>query len=135
MPVFHGGCRPVDAGMVFEHYFSMERRHEQRDGRRFPCRTRVRWSYFNQPESHAAEMLNFSVEGVALEGNQPLVNGSSVVMRLEADADKCRPDCIESTECPWVRSMVLGQVKWCEPGPRVDAPASGWKAGVRFYGP
>jgi hypothetical protein len=121
--------------MVFEHYFSMERRHEQRDGRRFPCRTRVRWSYFNQPESHAAEMLNFSVEGVALEGNQPLVNGSSVVMRLEADADECRPDCIESTECPWVRSMVLGQVKWCEPGPRVDAPASGWKAGVRFYGP
>jgi hypothetical protein len=111
----------------------MGRKHEQRNGRRFPCQARVSWSYFNQAESHAAAMLNFSLEGVALEANRPLVNGSSVVMRLEANAEKCQPDCIDSTECPWVRSMVLGQVKWCEPGARVDATASGWTAGVRIY--
>jgi hypothetical protein len=113
--------------------FGMDPKHEKRDGRRFPCRARVSWSYFNQAESHAAAMLNFSLEGVALEANRPLVNGSSVVMRLEAGAEKCQPDCIESTECPWFRSMVLGQVKWCEPGARGDATASGWTAGVRIY--
>jgi len=111
----------------------MDRKHEKRDGRRFDCRVRVRWSYYNRAESHAAEMLNYSLDGVAIAANQPLVNGSSVVMRLEADAGKCRPDCIESTECPWVRSMIIGQVKWCEPGPRAGASASGWKAGVRVY--
>ena len=111
----------------------MDRKYEQREGRRFDCQVRVRWSYFNQAESHAAEMLNYSLDGVAIAANRPLVNGSSVVMRLEADAAIYRPDCIESTECPWVRSMVLGQVKWCEPGPRAGASASGWKAGVRVY--
>jgi hypothetical protein len=111
----------------------MDRKREKRDGRRFPCRVRVRWSYFNQAESHAAKLLNYSWEGVGLESDQPLIGGSSIVVRLEGGADTCRSDCTDAAQCPWLRSMVIGNVKWCEPGPRVDMPPSGWKAGVRMY--
>lgn len=91
------------------------------------------WSYFNQPESHSAKMLNFSQEGVALEADQPLIRGASVVMRLEDDAGGCRPDCGEAAECPWVRSTWLGHVRWCGPGAEEGISASGWRAGVRMY--
>jgi hypothetical protein len=90
----------------------------------------VKWSYFNQPQSHAAQMVNFSQEGVALETDESPVDGSSVVMRLEGDASQCRPDCSEPVECPWPRSMVLGHVKWSRPqGQR----PSRWAVGIQVY--
>lgn len=134
-PVFHGGCLQADAGMMFENVFAMDHRHEKRGGRRFPCRVRVKWSYFNQAESHAARMLNYSPDGVGLELDQPLIDGASVLVRLEDDADKCRPECDDAAECPWMRSMVIGHVKWCEPGRSPGASAPGWTAGVRMYVP
>jgi hypothetical protein len=132
-PVFHGGCRPAIAGMMFENVFVMDRRHEKRAGRRFPCRVWVKWTYFNQAESHAAKMLNYSPDGVGLELYQPVINEASVLVRLEDDAEKCRPECGDAAECPWLRSMVIGHVKWCEPVRNVGASAAGWMAGVRMY--
>jgi hypothetical protein len=133
MLVFHGGCRSAIAGMMLEDVLAMDHRQDKRDGRRLPCSVRVKWSYFNKAESHAAKMMNYSPEGVGLELDQPLIDGASVVVRLEDDADKCRPECADSAECPWLRSMVIGHVKWCEPGRKSGALGVGWMAGVRMY--
>ena len=111
----------------------MDHEHEKRNGRRSPCRVQVRWSYFNRAESHAAKTMNYSPEGVGLELDRPLIDGASVVVRLEDDADKCRPECADAAECPWLRSMVIGHVKWCEPGRKAGARGVGWMAGVRMY--
>ncbi len=119
--------------MMFENNFAMDHEHEKRNGRRSPCRVQVRWSYFNRAESHAAKMLNYSPEGVGFELDQPLIGGASVVVRLEDDADKCRPECDDAAECSWLRSMVIGHVKWCEPVRKAGARGARWMAGVRMY--
>ena len=132
-PVFREGCLPAEAGMMFEIVFFMDHRPEKRNGRRSPCRVQVRWSYFNRAESHAAKMMNYSPDGVGLELDQPLIDGASVVVRLEDDADKCRPECDDAAECPWLRSMVIGHVTWCERMRRTGARGLGWMAGVHMY--
>jgi hypothetical protein len=111
----------------------MDGEHDKRNARRYPCQVRVQWSYFNQPGSHAARMVNFSQEGVALEAEQLLINGSSVVMRLDGDPGECRPDCSDAAGCPWPRSMLLGDVKWCRPRSVEDKHPPRWGAGIRIY--
>jgi hypothetical protein len=111
----------------------MDHEHEKRNGRRLPCRVQVRWSYFNRAESHAAKTMNYSPEGVGLELDRPLIDGASVVVRLEDDADICRPECADAAECPWLRSMVIGDVRWCEQRRPTGARGPGWMAGVHMY--
>jgi len=110
----------------------MEGQSEKRQGRRFPCQVRVQWAYFNQPGSHPARLLNFSREGVALETEQSLTDGSSIIMRMDGDAGECRPDCNDPAECPWPRSMLLGHVKWCRPW-SPEGSENRWGAGIRIY--
>ena len=111
----------------------MNGEHEKRSGRRFQCQARVRWSYFNQPETHSGRMLNFSQEGVALEAEESLIHGSSIVMRLEGDSGECRPDCTDPGGCPWPKSMLLGHVKWCRPWSEEGRRDPRWGAGIQIY--
>ena len=109
----------------------MESTGEKRNDRRYACRARVEWSYFNQSGGRPGMMLNFSREGVALETEESLVEGASVVMRLAGDAAGCRPDCDDTAdECPWPRSMLLGHVKWSR---RLSGPGPRWGAGLKIY--
>lgn len=88
---------------------SKEKRHEKR----FDCGSPVEWTYFNKSEKHNARMRNFSHAGACLESAEALVYGATIIVRLEAYQAECRADCQEKSTCPWPRSMVLGEVKWC----------------------
>lgn len=109
----------------------MESTGEKRNDRRYPCRASVEWSYFNQSGGRSGVMSNFSREGVALETDESLVDGASVVMRLAGDATGCRPDCDDSVECPWPKSMLLGHVKWSRRLSGSEPPR--WGAGLKIY--
>jgi hypothetical protein len=86
---------------------------DKRLDERFTCRSPVEWTYFNKPESYSAQMRNFSVTGACFECSQALVRGATIRVRLEDYQTECRSDCRDRSECPWPRSIVLGEVKWC----------------------
>lgn len=91
---------------------STEDRDKRRD-ERFACRSPVEWAYFNKPDSYSALMRNFSQAGACFESSQALVHGATILVRLEGDRAECRAECTDRTDCPWPRSIVLGEVKWC----------------------
>jgi hypothetical protein len=86
---------------------------EKRRDMRFACNSPVEWAYFNKPESHSAQMRNFSLAGACFECSQALVYGATVLVRLEGYQPECRSECKGRGDCPWPRFLVLGEVKWC----------------------
>lgn len=111
----------------------MEHSKEKRECARFSCGSPVEWGYLAKPEKHSARMRNFSEAGVCFESARPPVHGATILVRLEAYQDDCRSDCREGSECPWPRSIVLGEVKWCR-----DIAESGqslFGVGVKFHLP
>jgi hypothetical protein len=111
----------------------MEQPPDKRRNARFPCRTPVEWTYFNKPEKHSAKMLNFSQSGACFECSETLVNGATIMVRLEAYGAECGAECKDGDECPWLRSISLGEVKWCRNLPGIGARRFG--VGVRFHLP
>jgi hypothetical protein len=86
---------------------------EKRSDARFACRTPVEWAYFNRTEKHSARMLNFSQGGACFECSEALINGATIMVRLEDYRAECGPECKKGDECPWPRSISLGEVRWC----------------------
>lgn len=111
----------------------MQDSDEKRREERFACGSAVEWAYFNKPEKHNARMRNFSYAGACLESTQALVPGAAIVVRLETYPGECRSDCREQSECPWPRSLILGEVKWCRDITRSRPPRFG--VGVKFHLP
>jgi hypothetical protein len=111
----------------------MEQPPEKRYGERVPCRTPVEWAYFNQPKKYSARMLNYSQTGACIESAQALINGATILVRLEAYQDECGSECKNSAECAWPRMFSLGEVKWCRNLPGVGAQRFG--VGVKFHLP
>jgi hypothetical protein len=106
-----------------------DKRHDER----FTCRSPVEWTYFNKPESYSAQMRNFSSTGACFESSQELVRGATILVRLESYQTECRSECVAQSECPWPRSIVLGEVKWCR-----NITGSGllpFGVGVKFHLP
>jgi hypothetical protein len=109
----------------------MDHAEEKRRNDRFACGTPVEWGYFNKSEKHSAKMLNFSHEGICFECSRAPVNGATIMVRLETYQSECRSDCKDEWNCPWPRSIVLGDVKWCH-----DITSSGltrFGVGVKFH--
>lgn len=111
----------------------MQSAEENRRDERLDCRSRVAWAYFNRPETHTGVMRNFSHYGASFECSQALVNGATVMVRLETYLPECRSGCQERTECPWPPSIVLGDVKWCRDLSGSGPPRFG--VGVKFHLP
>jgi hypothetical protein len=78
-------------------------------------------------------MRNFSHDGACFECAQALVNGATIMVRLEAYQAECISACREETDCPWPRSVVLGEVKWCRDLSTSGPPRFG--VGVKFHLP
>ncbi len=113
---------------------AMERHaEEKRRDERFSCGSPVEWGYFNKPEKHSARMRDFSHSGACFECSQAPVHGATILVRIEAYQPECRAECREKIDCPWPRSIVLGEVKWCR-----DLAGSGrarFGVGVKFHPP
>jgi hypothetical protein len=104
---------------------------EKRCGGRLACRSPIAWAYFNKPETHQGQMLNYSSHGVGFECAQAPFHGATILVRLNAYPAECRAGCQGGPECPWPPSVVLGDVKWCR-----DLSASGMQrfgVGVKFH--
>lgn len=110
----------------------MDHSQDKRRTDRFSCSSPVEWVYFNKTESHRAWMRNFSGEGVCLECSRAPLNGATILMRLDG-YDDCRSGCRPDMECPWPRSLVLGDVKWCRDISGSGEPRFG--VGVKFHLP
>ncbi|MFO7708163.1 MAG: PilZ domain-containing protein [Desulfobacterales bacterium] len=111
----------------------MEKTSERRRQERFACGSPLKWAYFNKAEFHNARMCNFSHAGVCFESAEALVPGAAVVVRLEGYRVECVAECSDQSECPWPRSIALGEVKWCR-GANDGGPHL-FGAGVRFHLP
>lgn len=104
---------------------------DKRRDERFACHSPVEWAYFNKPERYSAQMRNFSTTGACLESSQALVHGATVLVRLEGYQAECRSGCTDKSECPWPRSIVLGEVRWCRGASGSGLPPFG--IGVKFH--
>jgi len=111
----------------------MEQPTEKRCNERLPCSTPVEWGYFNKPEKFNARMLNYSRNGVCFECSRAPINGATIQVRLEAYHAECGSECRNNDECPWPRSISLGEVKWCLGLPGIGAQRFG--VGVKFHLP
>jgi hypothetical protein len=100
---------------------------EKRSLPRIVCRASVRWSYFNKPEQHPAQMLNHSDTGLYFESSFVLTPGATVLIRLEARPSSCPL----GGECAWPRTLSVGEVRWCRPLSGSDAPRFG--VGVQYH--
>jgi len=106
---------------------------EKRQNVRSPCRSRVAWAYFNKDEVHAGQLRDFSSHGASFECFQAPLQGTTILLRLENYPSDCRSGCDEKMVCPWPRSMVVGDVKWCRGLPGSGPPLFG--IGVKFHLP
>jgi len=106
---------------------------EKRYNERLSCRAPVEWGYFNKPEKFNARMLNYSRNGVCFECSRAPINGATIRVRLEAYHAECGSECRNNDECPWPRSIGLGEVKWCLGLPGIGAQRFG--VGVKFHLP
>ncbi len=111
----------------------MEKTPERRQHQRYACGSALKWAYFNRTEFHSARMCNFSHAGVRLESPEALVPGATVVLRLEEHRAECMGQCRDQSDCPWPRSIAVGEVKWCRVAATEKLPAFG--AGVKFHLP
>jgi len=112
---------------------AMEQLTEKRCDERLPCRTSVEWEYFNKHQKYRGRMLNYSQTGACIESAQALIDGATILVRLEAYRGECGADCNNRGECAWPRTISLGEVKWCRNLPGIDARRFG--AGVKFHLP
>jgi len=111
----------------------MEQRSEKRHNERFACRTAVEWAYFNKSEKHNARMLNYSQTGACFESSEALINGATIMVRLEDYRAECGSECKLGDDCPWPRLVSLGEVKWCRHFP--EAALQRFGVGVKFHLP
>ena len=111
----------------------MEKPPERRRYERFACGSPVQWAYFNKAENHNARMRNFSHAGVCLESPEALLPGAAVVVRLAEYRTECTAECRNQPDCPWPRSIAVGDVKWCHG--QAGGIRSSFDAGVRFHLP
>lgn len=77
--------------------------------------------------------LNYSRNGVCFECSRAPINGATIQVRLEAYHAECGSECRNNDECPWPRSISLGEVEWCLGLPAIGAQRFG--VGVKFHLP
>lgn len=106
---------------------------ERRRQERYACGSAGKWAYFNRAEFHSARMFNFSHAGACFESPEALMPGATVVVRLEDYRPECTAQCRGPSDCPWPRSIAVGEVNWCRGASGDRRPA--FRAGVRFHLP
>jgi CheY-like chemotaxis protein len=83
-------------------------RDEKRIGYRQECDCSIEWAYFNKMKFAAGRMINCGREGCYFETDQPVLPGSTVLIRIvpgSCGPKRRLPDCL--------RSNAVAEIKWC----------------------
>lgn len=83
--------------------------NEKREEDRLDCDCNINWAYFDKERFSTARVVNSSRVGCCLELNQPLVPGSTILIRITKCED--RQGTQHPPEIPKWTSMA--EVKWC----------------------
>lgn len=89
----------------------------------------IAFSYFNEKIVYNAEILNLGLGGMCFKSNLSLKPGATVYIRLK----KTHPNGTRSCSCEGLRSITIGEVKWCSELP--GAPALPYGVGVKYFNP
>jgi hypothetical protein len=116
------GPRP-GLGLASKSNSARERRKARRHEQQLPMSISV----FNQSAFFAAQMVNYSQDGVCVETYQHILPGTSLHIRID-------PDPLASAEeplCHCFRTTALGEIKWCRAINQNPAPS--YQLGIRYY--
>jgi response regulator RpfG family c-di-GMP phosphodiesterase len=97
-----------------------ERRIEQRQD----CDCAIKWAYFSKMNFSSGRLINCGRNGCFFETSQPILTGSSVIIRLDhcpRETQRKPPDCL--------RSSAMAEVKWCH------KQGKGYFVGARYHHP
>ena len=89
----------------------------------------VVFSYFNKNHSYFAQIMNLGTGGMCFKSSFSLQPGATVNIRLK----KIHPNDSGTGFCEGLRSVTLGEVKWCCELPGEEA--SHYGVGVKYFEP
>ncbi len=98
----------VLAGECYVSKSELDYPDEKRSEHRPNCDCKVQWAYFNKSDFAPGRLVNCSRSGCLFETNKAVINGSTILIRLEhcvREAHEKLPDCL--------RSSAVAEVKWC----------------------
>ena len=105
----------------------MEDRTEKRSSDRHYQEVPITVTYFNTNRYHGATMLNYSEGGLYFESDFAFQPRTSIYIRIE----KKMPDPPDGEFHNGLRSVALGEVKWCA---EIGEGESGkFGMGVKYY--
>jgi hypothetical protein len=87
----------------------------------------VEFSYFNKNHSYFAQTMNLGSGGMCFNSSLFLQPGATVYIRLK----KIHPNDSGNAFCEGLRSVTLGEVKWCSEVPGNEV--SHYVAGVKYF--
>jgi hypothetical protein len=105
----------------------MNNHTETRTDERCDCEAIVKWSRFNETMQFDARIVNFSRSGIYLETYQAIKLGTTILVKLEI----LLSGAWGSSDHGWLRTISMGEVKWCKELIRNDAELYG--IGIRYY--
>ncbi len=87
------------------------------------------FSYFNKELCFDAQTLNHCDSGLCFKSDVDLKPGATVYIK----AKKFPPNLSCNTNCRGLRSVALGEIKWCKEIP--DPMVHSYEIGVKYYEP
>lgn len=102
---------------------------EKRRGGRVKCSAQLEWALLSAPDALPATLVDFSQSGVGIESSRALPPRATIRIKVDAHSAPCRAACL-GTECPWPRSVAVGEVIWCREHP--GGQGARFAAGVRL---
>jgi hypothetical protein len=110
-------------GMAHGSKSNEDRRLSPRHVRQLPLTISV----FNQGAFFQAQMMNYSQDGVCAATSHPILPGASLHIRIDAS----QAAALERAVFPELRTMALGEVKWCSSLGEESSPR--FFVGIRYY--
>ena len=107
----------------------MESGKEKRAYERYGYAAEIAFSYFNREHSYEAEIINLCAGGICFKSELWLQPGATVFIRLK----QTNPNGNRFGPSEGLRSVTLGEVKWCSELP--GAPDLSYGVGVKYFNP
>ena len=107
----------------------MDSGEDKRAYERYGYAAEIAFSYFNKEHSYDAEIINLCAGGICFKSELWLQPGATVCIRLK----QTNPNGVCFGPCEGLRSLTLGEVRWCSE--LTGAPALSYGVGVKYFNP